>query len=43
MSFFEDIEKGLLEAIEMERGYIPTVERKDMPARTIIAVEYEKL
>ena len=43
MSFFEDIEKGLLEAIEMERGYIPTVERKDMPARTIIAVEYEKV
>lgn len=42
MSFYEDLEKSLLEAIEMERGFIPTVEKPGMPAKTIIAAEYEK-
>lgn len=34
MSFFEDMEKSLLEAIEIEKGNIPVVERKGMKAPT---------
>lgn len=34
MSFFEDMEKSLLEAIEMEKGNIPVKERKGMAAPT---------
>lgn len=34
MSFFSDMEKSLLEAIEVEKGNIPLVERKEMPALT---------
>jgi len=34
MSFFEDMEKSLLEAIEMEKGNIPVKERQGMPAPT---------
>ena len=32
--FFEETMQGLLEAIEMEKGEIPLVERKNMPAPT---------
>lgn len=42
MSFFEDLEKGLLEAIAMEKGEIPVVEKKDMPAPTFVAADMEK-
>ena len=34
MSFYEDMEKSLLEAIEMEKGNIPVKERRNMPAKT---------
>lgn len=39
MGLYEDLEKGLLEAIAMEKGEIPTVEKKNMPAPTYTAVE----
>ena len=41
MGFYEDIAKGLLEAIEMEKGEIPLVERKNMPAPTYMVVNAE--
>lgn len=34
MSFFSDMEKSLLEAIEIEKGNLPLVERKGMPTLT---------
>lgn len=34
MSFYEDMEKSLLEAIEVEKGNIPLKERKGMAAST---------
>lgn len=34
MGFYEDMEKSLLEAIEIEKGKIPLTERKGMPAPT---------
>lgn len=34
MGFFEDMEKSLLEAIEIEKGNVPTRERKGTPAAT---------
>lgn len=34
MGFYEDMEKSLLEAIEIEKGNIPLTERKGMPAPT---------
>ncbi len=42
MSFYEDLEKGLLEAIEMEKGNIPLVSRENMPAPTYFAEDKEK-
>lgn len=42
MGFYEDMEKSLLEAIEIEKGNIPMTERKNMPAQTFIASEKEK-
>lgn len=42
MGFFEDMEKALLEAIEMEKGNIPMVEREDMPAPTFYAADKER-
>lgn len=35
--FFEETIQGLKEAIAMEKGEIPVVERKDMPALTYVA------
>ena len=32
--FFEDTMRGLLEAVEIEKGNIELTERKDMPSRT---------
>ena len=40
--FFEDTMQGLLEAIEMERGNIPLVEKKNMPAPTFTADNKER-
>ena len=42
MGFYEDMEKSLLEAIEMEKGNIPIVQRENMPAPTFIASDKEK-
>lgn len=42
MSFYEDMEKSLLEAIEMEKGNIPVTERKGMLAPTYYISESDK-
>lgn len=42
MSFFEDMEKSLSEAIEIEKGNIPLVERKGMAAPTYYVPDGEK-
>ena len=42
MSFYEDMEKSLLEAIEIEKGNIPVTERKGMPATTYYISESDK-
>lgn len=42
MSFFEDMEKSLLEAIAIEEGNIPLAERKNMPAKTYYIEEKDK-
>lgn len=42
MSFFEDMEKSLLEAIEIEKGNVPLVERKGMAAPTYYVPDGEK-
>ena len=34
MSFYEDMERALLEAIEIEKGNIPLTKREGMPAPT---------
>ena len=43
MSFFEDMEKSLLEAIEIEKGNIPIVERKGMAAPTYYVPDDENI
>lgn len=42
MGFYEDIEKSLLEAIEIKKGNIEVEKRENMPAPTFIASEKEK-
>lgn len=42
MSFYEDMEKSLLEAIEIEKGNIPLKERKGMPAPTYYISDDDK-
>lgn len=42
MGFYEDLERGLLEAIAMEKGEIPVIEKANMPAPTFIAADMEK-
>jgi DNA-binding XRE family transcriptional regulator len=42
MSFYEDMEKSLLEAIEIEKGNIPVKERKGMPAKTYYIDDCDK-
>lgn len=42
MGFYEDIERSLLEAIAMDKGEIPVVEKENMPAPTIVAADKEK-
>jgi len=32
--FFDETMQGLLEAVEMEKGYMPLVEKENMPALT---------
>ena len=44
MSFYDDMEKALLEAIEIEKGNIPLTERKGMAAPTYyVADDDQKL
>ena len=40
--FFDDTMQGLLEAVAIDKGEIPLVEKEDMPAPTLIALEREK-
>ena len=42
MGFYEDLEQSLLEAIEMEKGNIPVVQRENMPAATFCTSDKEK-
>lgn len=42
MGFYEDMEKSLLEAIEMEKGNIPVTQKENMPAPTFVASDKEK-
>lgn len=40
--FFDDTMQGLLEAVEMEKGHIPMIQKEGMPAATFIAADKEK-
>ena len=39
MGFYQDLEKSLLEAIEMEKGDITLTQKENMPAPTFIVSE----
>lgn len=39
MSFYEDMERALLEAIEIEKGNIPLKERENMPSKTLYVAD----
>ena len=41
-TFFNDTMQGLLEAIVIDKGEMPLVEKNEMPAPTFIASEMEK-
>ena len=41
-SFFEDTMQGLLEAVEIEKGNVPLIEKEDMPAPTYMVYNREK-
>lgn len=40
--FFDETMQGLLEAVAIEKGETPLIEKEDMPAPTFIASEKEK-
>ncbi len=42
MSFYEDMERALTEAIEIEKGNIPLTEKKNMPAPTFYVADNDK-
>lgn len=42
MGLYEDLEKGLLEAIEIEKNQLPLNQRSNMPAPTFYAADREK-
>lgn len=42
MSFYNDIQKSLCEAIEIEKGNIQLAEKKNMPAQTYVTTEKER-
>ncbi len=42
MSFYEDMEKSLLEAIAMEKEMVTLEEKKEMPAPTFVVSTKEK-
>ena len=41
-NFFDDTLQGLLEAVEIEKGNIPLVEKPNMPSPTFIATKQEE-
>lgn len=43
MGFYEDMEKSLLEAAEMEKGTIKLSERKNMPAPALFVSDEERV
>lgn len=42
MSFYEDMERALLEAIEIDKGNIPLTEREGMPAKTFYVADNDQ-
>lgn len=40
--FFDDTMQGLLEAVEIEKGNIPIMEREEMPAKTYYVSNNDK-
>lgn len=40
--FFDETMQGLLEAVAIDKGEIPLVEKEDMPAQTFVAADMEK-
>ena len=42
MSFYEDMERALTQAIEIEKGNIPVTKREGMPAPTYYVAEDDK-
>lgn len=42
MGFYEDMEKSLLEAIEIEKGNVSLIEREGMPAHTYCVSDKDK-
>ena len=42
MGLYEDLEKSLLEAIDIEKGNVPLVEKDYMPAKSFCVSEKEK-
>lgn len=40
--FFEETMQGLLEAVAIDKGEIPLVEKENMPASTFVAGDMEK-
>lgn len=43
MEFYEDMEKSLLEAIEIEKGNIFLVKKENMPVPTYVTSDKERL
>lgn len=39
MGFYEDIQKSLLEAIEIEKGNLPLTQKENMPAPTFVVMD----
>lgn len=42
MGFYDDMQRSLQEAIEIEKGNIQLTEKKGMPAPTIVLTEKER-
>ncbi len=43
MNIFENLKKGLLEAIEIDKNQVPLVQRPNTPAPTFYAKDQEKI
>lgn len=41
-NFFDDTMQGLLQAVEIEKGNIPLIEKEDMPAKTFVIYDREQ-